>query len=108
MITLTWTLATDTLTEKNWLDQTGKYRVTWRSHFQGVAIIPKYVACELTETEDGRTCWDIVSKHREFLPAQNACQKRARQRVRDAKKIVPKKRKRRMVERGSLYKPPKR
>ena len=102
MIELTWTLNNDTPTEKVWLDQTGKYRVSWRSKFMGVTVIPKYFACELNDA-----CWDIVSKHRELGPAQAACQKRARKRVRDEKIKVRKKRVRKTVERGSFFKKPK-
>ena len=106
MLILTWELKTDTPTEKIWLDQTGKHRVSWRSKFMGVTVIPKYFACELTET-DGHTCWDLISKHRELGPAQAACQKRARKRVREEKIKVRKKRVRKTVERGSLYKKPR-
>ena len=107
MINLEWTPTTDTVTEKVWHDQSGKYRISWRSHFMGVRVIPKYFACELTEL-DGHVCWDIISKHRELSPAQNACQKRARKRVRDAKVEVPQKRRRKRVDRGVLYKKPSR
>lgn len=84
--------------EQIWYSSDDKYRITWRSKFMDVNVVPKFIACVMNEQ-----IWDIISRHNKLTPAQKACTHHATQqkKLQKLQKIEPPKKKRKLkVKRG--------
>ena len=107
---MNWILETDTDTEKVWFNEDRTYRIQWRSKFMGVSFTPKFAAC-FQYLNNGKPCWDLVSRHNKLEPAQKASERHFNKAKRLAKRLAkqlaknpPKpKRQRRHVNRGATF-----